>query len=196
MNTFKRWILKLTTQIPAGNKLYAGPYQEGEAVYTYIPIGETMMRNGEFRYRFSPNAGNYTRVKGFFRQGLRVGPWQYIQKSPGLTYKIEAHFQNGSFNGSLVSLRDNDAISLHAALLVNIKENHFVDRFVANIGGTDFSGYCDKDGTPIGQWFISDKKDASNPEGKKIDATSPEIAHLLQLAYQEVNTLAYYLSNI
>lgn len=157
---------KITGKVPAGYSIYAGPYHDGEACYTYFDESHNVRRfDGPFRF-LKKSFGiiqfrDCEKVRGQYEDSRKTGLWKYYSHEGRSRAVLTVNYNHGHMEGEL--LYHNSSVSVHgkrtpASVKCFVSNGKVRGPFEMTMGKTKLAAQCDSDGFPHGEWRIEYSK--------------------------------------
>ena len=96
-----------------GQMVFRGTYNEGKAVYSYIPSEEDghHIFNGSFMIRYQYGRGKYAKAKGSYKNDVKQGHWEFIRHGFTTSRSLSAGFVDGQIEGTLECMYKKEGVS-------------------------------------------------------------------------------------
>lgn len=141
--------------------LLNGKYHDGKVVCEYVLQGEEKVFDGPFAYEYKYGSlfgeKGYERATGSFVMNRKDGLWKMEYHSSRRDRECQVSFEHGRVEGTVdYQCTETDYMGRvsKTAITFAVHDGHVVGDIRGTFGGKKFSGFCDEDGYPEGQWMV------------------------------------------
>ena len=143
------------------HQLLIGKYHEGNVRCEYVQRGGEKVFDGPFVYEYKFGSlfsdKGMERAEGTFDMNRKQGPWHMEYHTKQHDKELTTNFERGRVEGALeyrCTERDYLGRTSNTYLSFNVEDGHVTGEIRGLLGGKKFSGYCDQEGYPDGQWEV------------------------------------------